>query len=239
MEAQILSAKDVEVIVKRTDGKTFTLDVPTLNPVDRAYVQKWKATSSPPKASWATTDSDIEITVTLEPVANGDKNPAPGSFVPKVTLYNRETQADFSGLKGTLVLVGQAANNPWKFKVLALEKFSGNVLAGSKYDFTGQACKDAAAQGNQPAYHYRGYFLVLQNANDNVIQFRRAGPFAKTSTDVLKLQTGGTFLTRPPTGAVRARATANANRGQNWQAQTSILPLHLNPAAPADPDTAQ
>ncbi len=234
LEGTVLSVKDVEVIVKRPDGKTFTLDLPTLTPTDLAYVKKWKATGGRPTTAVATTESDIEIAVTLAPVAAENKTVPPGSFTPKVTLHNRETKVDFSNLKGTLVLIGQSASNPGRFKVLEVEKFSANLTAGGSYDFTGHVCSDAPAQGNQPAYRYRGYFVVLQNAEDNVIQFSRSGPFAKSSAEVLKLQGNQTFTGRPPVGMARPRPQANTSgRKGNWQSLTSVLPLHLD-APPAD-----
>jgi hypothetical protein len=233
IDAEVLAVEDVDVIVKRTDGKTFTLDLPTLSRADQTFVQKWKATGSRPNARSASTESDIAIAVSLEPAATGDKNSAPGAFIPKVTLRNRENQGEYKDLKGTLILIGQSTNNPWRFKVLAVEKFTGSVAAGAKLDFTGKACVDLPPQGGQPGYRYRGYFVVLQNAEDNLIQMLHSGPFVKTGAEVLKLQPGALFATRPPSGAIRARAGANNAGHNNWQSMTSVLPLQLNQTVPA------
>lgn len=233
LDAEVQTVKGVEVIIKRTDGKTFALDIPNLNPADRAYVKQWKATGQSVSAGPATAESDMAVTVTLEQVPTETKTAMAGSFLPRVTLVNRETTVAYQGMKGTLVLVGQSANSLWRFKVLAVEKFTGNIAAGEKFTFTGTACADAAPQGSQPAYRYRGYLLVLQSADDNIIQFLHNGPFAKNAVDSLKLSPGNVFTVRPPLGQIRSRATANAN----WRPETSVLPLHVSQSPPANSAT--
>jgi len=224
---ELVAVRDGQVIVKRSDGKVFSIDESTLPPTDRVYVQKWQVSAGVPKDATATTESDIEITVALAPATATEKNPTPDSYIPTVSLRNRETQENFKGLKGTLFLIGQAADNHEKFKVLAVEKFSGNLPAQGEYDFAGRPSKGTAA--GQTVYHYRGYLFVLQNAEDNIIQFRHFGPLVKTGSEALKLKAGAVFLVRSPLSAARPRTTASPAPKDLWGSQTSILPLHVQP----------
>ncbi|HTB62894.1 MAG TPA: hypothetical protein VK737_04830, partial [Opitutales bacterium] len=56
---EILSVKNGEVVVRRTDGKAFSLDVQTLSAEDLGYVNAWRATPAVPQDAVATTDSDL------------------------------------------------------------------------------------------------------------------------------------------------------------------------------------
>ncbi|HVU36822.1 MAG TPA: hypothetical protein VHC95_00660 [Opitutales bacterium] len=231
INAEILQVKDGDVVVKRTDGKVFALDLPLMNEADRVYVWQWRsAVLSQAKAASATTDSDIEMGVQLEPLLTGGKAAEPGSFTPKVTLRNRETAANFSGLKCTLVLVGQSATRPARFKVLAAEQFPGELAAGATYVHTAAPFHEAAPGNAASQFAYRGYFIVLQNAEGNIIQLKRDGPFPKSGAEVLRMRPGAVFSTRPTGRAFRLSSTPRTTNG-NRPRQTSVLPLHLKPPA--------
>ncbi len=208
-DAEVLSVKDGTAIVKRADGKLYSLDLPTLSPADRAYLQAWKAPPSQRHDAIATTESEIEISVAVEPAPNAEKSPASSSLIPKVSLQNRETQMNFKRLKGTLILLGQAANNSRRYKVLAVQNFTSDLAAGGKYDFSGEACAAAITDNRSATWHYRGYIFVLQNAENNIIQFRHSGRFLRTGAEALKLQPGTVFFVRPVFPIFRPRATGS------------------------------
>lgn len=227
INAEIVQVKDGEVVIKRTDGKVFALDLPLLNETDRAYVQKWRAaTTRNAKATEATTESDLEMSVSLEPLIVAGKAVNPGAFTPRVTLRNRETTANFQGLKCTLVLVGQSTLRPTRFKVLAVDQFQADVGAGAAFTALAQPFWEQSVESASAEFMYRGYFIVLQNAEGNIIQMQREGPFPKSGTEVLKLTPGAVFTARAPGRAFRLSSAPRRLNG-TWPAQTSVLPLHL------------
>jgi hypothetical protein len=227
LAGEVLSVKNGEVAVRRADGKVFSLDVQSLTAEDRAYVATWKALPAPPPDPEATTDSDLEIKITVAAVESAEaRAPATGQLVAKVNLLNRETELSFKGLKGTLVLIGEAPGAPRRLKVLAVQKFAGDLPAQGKYDFTGAPFAEAAAsrRGGALEYHYNGYLFILQNAQNNIIMFRRVGTFPKTGTEALAMPAGAEFTAaRAPSG--RSRPTATAPGTGDFHSLTSVLPL--------------
>jgi hypothetical protein len=189
--AQVLSVKNGEVVIRRGDGKVYSLELDTLSSADRKFVATWKANASNTTLATATTDSDIVIKVVVEPVNPGDVS----LKIVKVTLVNQEDCLDFKGLKGTIILIGRQIDGADKYKVLALEKFSGDLPACGNYEYDGRPFDptDAADDPTQPAYPYQGYLFVLQNSDGNIIQFKHSESFVKDGTEALKLRVGATF----------------------------------------------
>ncbi len=188
--AQVLAVKNGEVIIRRDNGKVYSLDLVALSPADQKFLADWKAKAGDTQVAMATTDSDIAVKISVEDAKPGDAT----QLAARVSLINQEDCYDFKGLKGTLILVGQRTDGASKYKVLAVEKFNGDVPACGKFDFNGQPFNPVdAADPNQPSYPYKGYVFVLQTSNDNIIQFNHSGSFVKDAAAALKLRPGTTF----------------------------------------------
>ncbi len=149
--------------------------------------------------------------------------------MPKVSLGNRESRANFKGLKGTLVLVAQASDNPQKFMVLAVQKLTCDLAALGKFDYPGQAFSAtmAPARPGQPDWRYRGYMFVLQNAEGNIVQFHHSRGLFKSAAEVVKLEPGAVFFVRLPLGRTRTQPAPDPAAEEKWAPYTSVLPLHL------------
>ncbi|HTB63196.1 MAG TPA: hypothetical protein VK737_06370, partial [Opitutales bacterium] len=147
--------------------------------------------------------------------------------VAQVNLLNRESEKNFKGLQGTLVMIGEAPGIPRLLKVLAVQKFTCDLSALGKYDFAGAPFAEttASTRGGSLEYKYNGYLFILQNAQNNIIMFRRAGTFPRIGAEALAMPAGGEF-TAPRsvlTGKLRP-APALPGKG-NFQSLTSVLPL--------------
>jgi len=189
--AQVLSVKNGEVVLRREDGKVYSVEITTLSDADRQFLATWKPGPVDAQVATANTESAITINISVEAAQPGDHT----QLAARVCLLNQEECADFKGLKGTLILVGQPADGSGKFKVLALEKFSGDLPACGKFNFNSQPFNlaDATTDPCQPLYQYKGYLFVLQNSEDNIIQFQHSAPFVKDGAEALKLRVGATF----------------------------------------------
>jgi hypothetical protein len=225
---EVLSVKNGEVTLRR-DGKTYILDLAALSPEERAAARAWKPAAQA-RDGIATTDSDIEIKIAVEP-APTPADGSPAQLVAKVHLLNKETLLNFKNLKGTLILIGEETGAGNRRKVLAVQKFSGDLLATGKYDFTGPAVADPAAQpsAKQPGYHYQGYLFILQNRDNNIIQFRHSEPFVKNGEEALQLEVGAVFAESKPMGYATPKSKAGASRGGGLRPWTNILPLGKQP----------
>jgi len=204
--AQVLSVKNGEVTMRRTDGKVYTKEITALTDSDRKFLATWKPTPTDGPSTAATSDSTIGIRVSVEAAQPGDLL----RLAAKVSLTNPEDCADFEGLQGTILLIGQQAGSTTKYKVLAQEKFIGDLPACGKFDFTGQPfnASSPAAEANEPAYTYKGYLFVLQNAQGNIIRFEHSFPFVKDGTEALKLR-NGTIFNGPDANTVRQLQLVN------------------------------
>jgi len=189
--AQVLSAKNGEVVLRRGDGKVYSVEISTLSDADRQFLTTWKPSPLDAQVATANTESAISIKISVDAARPRDKT----QLAAKISLHNEEESTDFKGLKGTLILIGQPVDGSGKFKVLAMEKFSGDVPANGKFDFSGQSfdSTDAANDPTQPPYPYVGYLFVLQTNEGNIIQFQHSAPFVKDGLEALKLHIGTTF----------------------------------------------
>ena len=204
--------KNGEVVVRR-DGKTFSLDMQSLTPAERTAALAWKPSIVQVQDGVATTDSDIDIKITVEPVSAPPAEAGSATRVAaKVILQNKETLVNFKGLKGTLILLGEQPIPRTRVKVLAIQTFSADAAAGGQYDFAGPATDDSSPSQlpNLPAFQYKGYVFVLQGADNNIIQFRRSGPFLRSGQQALKLKVGSIFSPQRPLGNNSRRPATSA-----------------------------
>ena len=211
--AEVISVKNGEVVVKRADGKAYSLEVQSLFAADQDSVRAWKPVGDGISDATATTESDIAVKITVEPVpVSASNTQGPFSIAPKVNLLNRETRVNFKGLKGTLILIAQQPNANGRFKVIAVQTFSADLAAGGQHDFNGAAVANSVKSLTQgsPDFHYVGYLFILQNADNNIIQFEHSGGFGKSAADALKLKIGDTFPSRRSLGRTPARSGARA-----------------------------
>ncbi len=201
--AEVLAVKNGEVIVKRPDGKSYSLDLKTMPVADQEFIRTWKPTAELPRDAVATTESDIEIKIIVEPaVARDTSARGPSLLAPRVRILNQETTQTFKGLKGTVLLIGQQPGPAGRFKVLAVQSFTVDLTAAGLREYAGGAVAETAASvlAGQPAYQYKGFLFVLQNSENNIIQFQHSDAFGKNAVDTLKLNVGEIFLPRRPVG---------------------------------------
>jgi hypothetical protein len=200
--AEVLSVKNGEVVVRR-DGKTYSLDQSALTPAEQAAALAWKPATVQAQDGPATTDSDLEIKITVDSaITPATDSPTPAQVLPKVNLVNKETMVNFKGLQGTLILVGEQPIPGSRVKVLAVQKFSADLAATGNFDFAGPAtaATTPSQRANLPAFQYQGYIFVLQNAEGNIIQFRSSGRFLRSGQQALKLKVGSLFTALRPLG---------------------------------------
>jgi len=189
-DAQVLAIRNGEVNIRQNNGKVYSVDINTLSKADRDYLKIWSQGGNSPKDSVASSESAITVNVTVEP-ASATKDSA-SLLTPKITLRNQDYSQNYKGLRGTLILLGQQSADPAHYKVLSVEKFSGNVPAQKKIDFTGKPLdkNPASATSSAPAYAYTGYLFVLQNSAEDIIQFQHSGIYIDSAADALKIKTG-------------------------------------------------
>jgi hypothetical protein len=194
-QAEVLSVKNGEVILRHDDGKVYRMDLSEFSPDDQKFLADWKAKKKDAEVVQATTDSDIVVKISVEDTKRCDAT----ELSARVVLTNHEDSCSFKGLKGTLILVGQKSDDANKFKVLALEKFSGDVAARGKFNFNSPPFSSTdGTDPNQPSYSYQGYIFVLQNSDDNIIQFNHSDSFVNDGAAALKLRVGTIFTAPSP-----------------------------------------
>jgi hypothetical protein len=209
--AEVLAVKNGAAVLRRDNDKVYSVDLATLSPADQKFLAGWKAKAGAAQVVTATTDSDIAVKISVEAAKPGEAT----QLVARVSLINQEECNDFKGLKGTLILIGRQADNANKFKVLAVETFSGDLPACGKFDFNGQPFnRTDAADPNQPSHPYQGYVFVLQNSDGTIIQFYHSGSFVKDGAAALKLRAGMTFTGSNPRDSRRFRLV---NYPDSWR----------------------
>jgi hypothetical protein len=186
----VIGVKNGEADIKR-DGKVFRMDIADFSAADQTYLHEWKAPDATKDAP-ATTDSDIQVAVSFDKIGLSAGTAAgPVMLQPKVLLTNKEETLNFTGLKGTLIMVGVETKSPGRYKVMAVETFNCKLEAQRTFQFNGKVRPEteraAAGQGD---FQFKSWILVLENADGNIIQFHHSGAALKSADEALKLKVG-------------------------------------------------
>jgi hypothetical protein len=192
---ELVAVHDGFVDIKNADGKTFQTDFYTFSAPDQVFIKAWAVTAYKPKDTTATADSAITASISTDQALESAVTGSSILLLPKVVLLNQEPRQNFTGLKGTLILLGQDADGDGTYRVLRRDSFTTDLPALGKFDFSGKAlpATDAGPVNSHANYKYKGYFFVLQNAQNETILFKSSDASLDSADAALKLNAGAVY----------------------------------------------
>jgi hypothetical protein len=190
-DGQVVGLQGDQVDLRFDNGKVFRREITNFIPADQQFLRQWAIQASRPHDALATTESDIEIKIALDKTTPAGKSGNPVYPRLKAIVTNRETLENFSGLKGTLIILGRDRGSARRYRILARETFVKNLAAGDKIEFASQPVTD-----DRTDFPIKGFIFVLQSSDGNIIQYRHFGPTLRNADAALQLQPGAIFDAR-------------------------------------------
>ncbi|MGJ3242329.1 MAG: hypothetical protein ACFE0O_05140 [Opitutales bacterium] len=201
LRAEILDTPAPDkVTIRRDDGRVFRdLNVGLFSADDQAHIRQWREerVKALDEAD-LTPDARLDIRVLrrrdddLNNYGNIDDREV--AYLPRVRITNEEVERTFTGVKGTLVFVGESVLDGRVYKIIDRQSFTLDLPRRETTEWTGKPFEnkydDDGTNGYAFGYKYEGYLLVLKNRQGQTVQLKasrsawekRPGPLLRAST---------------------------------------------------------
>jgi len=199
IRAKLVDFRGDEItIIRESDGRRFTIPLAMLSEADRDFAREWHA------ARLEKTPPRLEVTVKRGredvPTADDSNDDRHINFRPGVDIENKEVARDLTGLRGTVVILGQSVLEANELKVMTKQNFTVSLSAREKASWKGNLVRfkydDYPDNGHAYGHKYGGYIVLIESRQGSpyLIRGSRSTWRKMARFDALKrLEDGATY----------------------------------------------
>ena len=178
IEAELIAVDSRDrTTIRRVDGRLFrNVPIEFFSDQDRKFIRNWKAQQQ--KAldnANITADSRVRISGVTnrysEFIDYVDFDYLFVKYKPKISFYNEELEETFTGVNGTLVLIGEHVLDSSVMGVLYSQKFKIDVPPKEKIEWKGKPFM-SRYDPDYGGFKYEGYLLVVRDQDGKVVQIK-------------------------------------------------------------------
>ena len=177
IEAQIVEASSEKVTIKRRDGRVFKdVALELFSEKDRKEIRAWvKQQQASIDNAEINADSKVKITFLRgrddDENNYGDIDDRVVRFEPEVVLASGEVYKTYTGIKGSIVVLGRQIMDDKLYAVLSKQDFTLKLPPGGKARWVGGGfeCRYDPDYGG---FEYGGYLVVLYDRSGKIVMVK-------------------------------------------------------------------
>ena len=174
MRAEIVSATKTAVTIRNERGTLYRdVSLDKFSPEDRAFVHQWLKEQAE-KRDNAEIHRDARVRLSFSKRRDDDFNEYGDiddrivSLSPGVVIESLEHEVSYTGVKGTIVMIGRGVLQQDAYVILSKQDFSLDIPCRETVRWSGMGF-ECSYDPDYGGYEYEGYLLVLRDRSGRIV----------------------------------------------------------------------